>query len=107
MTSPQVIERQIQAQGGSVPVSFGGCDTWGLLELPAEDDEAYDGAQLVSARPSVIVANGILPGIGVDIVDGARGRDEVVIVKGHSFRVVKLALTDPDGGTVRLELGDE
>lgn len=116
MSSPRVIERGIRLQGGAVGVSHGGIDTWGLLETPPAQQDVYDAAQTSLMKPSVVVANGILAGIGADPLDGVRGKGEVVTITREdvdgetqelSFVVTEVTSADPDGGLVRLELGHQ
>ena len=92
-----------RATPGAVRVSYGGVDGWGHKGLPP--GLAFEDPELTVGKPSVVVAAGHFPGIGVDDVNGQQRVTATNIdVDGHEWRIARVLQGDEDGGTIVLML---
>lgn len=67
LMAPATIDAMLRATPGAVAVLYAGVDGWGHFEHVPTDFGPDPG--VVASRPSVVVASGFFPGMGLD--DGA------------------------------------
>ena len=112
--SPQFVDSMFKATAGDV-CSYGGEIAYGHYENPVDEVEPFnEGGTTLLAQPSFVCANGILPDIGYDEIDGARGVGIVVSIQERgidgtlgeefSWQIAKVLRRDDDGGEIRLLL---
>lgn len=105
IASPAGVNAMIQATPGSKPVSYGGVDGYGHEGLPP--GLAFGDPEMSGGRPSVVVAAGYFPMIGVDRVDGIDGIVGTEIQVGdHVWRISRAMRASEDGGDILLMLTD-
>lgn len=99
------VNAMVAAQSGSVPVSYGGRDGSGHKGLPA--GMAFEDPEMMMGKPSVVVAAGYFPSIGVDEVDGLDGIvDTEISVGDHVYAIARAMAVSEDGGEILLLLTD-
>lgn len=95
----------IRAAPGSVAVSYGGVDGYGLPELPPE--LAFQEPSLVGGKPVAVVAACYFPDIGVSKYDGQRNVNGTnIVVDDALHRISEVRRLSDDGGVVVLMLTD-
>lgn len=102
LMSSAFVNRTVKKTGG-VPVSYSGVDGYGHEELPPH--MAFEDPDLASGKPSVVVAAGYFPRIGVDRVEGLTGiRGTDIQVGDHVWRISRALKASEDGKMILLVL---
>ena len=104
LMSPTVVNRMIRLTPGAVAVSHGGVDGHGHYEqVPVAFGQDVG---VVAASPSVVVADGYFPGLGLDESAGAaRGINAQIVVGDYGWTVRAIEPGEAPG-EVRLMLSN-
>lgn len=99
------INAMLGATPGAVVVQYGGVTGYGHEGLPP--DMAFEDPDVASGQPSVVVAAGHFPYIGVDRVEGNSGIVGTEITVGdYVWRISRAMKVSADGGEILLLLTD-
>lgn len=105
IATPEGINAMLGMTPGAVAVQYGGVSGYGHEGLPP--NMALEDPDLASGQPSVVVAAGYFPLIGVDRVEGNTGIVGTEILVGdYVWRISRAMKVSEDGGEILLMLTD-
>lgn len=104
LMSPAVVNRLIRRTPGAVVVAYGGVSGWGhYAQVPTEFGSSVG---VVMSEPSVVVADGFFPNLGMDEGAGRAAGVGVAIVVGAYGWTVRGIEPGESPGEIRLMLSN-